>query len=333
MSVRVLQPGLLTTIQDTGRFGLQQFGVIVSGAMDSLSLRISNLLVGNPPEDPVLEITLIGPALQFEKETLIAIAGADLSPTVDGRRIKAWRPVWIKQQSRLEFGAPVRGCRAYLAVAGGFDVPLVLQSYSTYLRAGLGGFQGRSLQMGDQLNLRPASDRANRMVDRLSTDAGDEAVVEAKWSAGFNLCDTSLARPVRVITGGQFDWFTHASQQAFFQDEFTVTNQSDRMGYRLKGPSLQLVEPRELISEAVTMGSIQVPAQGDPIVLMADRPTTGGYPKIAQVVTADLPRLAQAKPLDRIRFEAISLDEAQQLYRTQQATLQMMQCGIALMDH
>lgn len=331
MSLRVIQPGLLTTVQDRGRFGLQQYGVIVSGAMDELSFRISNLLVGNRADSPALEITLTGPALHFERDALIAIAGADLSPRVDGKPIARWKPVWVRRQSRLEFGAPVRGCRAYLAVAGGFDVPLVLQSHSTYLRAELGGFNGRALMAGDDLQFLPASVWADRMIDRLKAKAGEETAVEANWSAGVDLVDTSLTRPIRVIAGGQFDWFTPASQKAFFHEAFTVSNQSDRMGYRLTGPTLQLIEPRDLISEAVTMGSIQVPAQGSPIVLMADRPTTGGYPKIAQVATVDLPRLAQARPLDKIRFQEITVNEAQQLYRHQEATLRKLQCGIRLM--
>ncbi|HEY0981652.1 biotin-dependent carboxyltransferase family protein [Schlesneria sp.] len=331
MSVRVIRPGLLTTVQDLGRFGHQQYGVSVGGAMDSISLRIANLLVGNASGSAALEITLAGPVLSFDHDALIAICGADLSPRVDGTPIASWRPVWVRQQSRLEFGPPVRGCRAYLAIAGGFDVPSVLNSQSTYLRANLGGFQGRALQAGDLLKTGPISDWGQAMIAELSALAGNQGRSEAKWFAGADLCELDLTPPVRVLCGGQFDWFTRASQQAFFREVFTVTNQSDRMGYRLKGPPLELVHPRELISEGVTMGSIQVPAGGQSIVLMADRPTTGGYPKIAQVATVDLARLAQARPQDKIRFTPISVDEAQQALRTQDATMQRLTSGLVLM--
>jgi antagonist of KipI len=332
MSIRVIRPGLLTTIQDLGRYGSQQFGVIVSGAMDPLALRISNLLVGNEQYDAVLEITLSGPALLFEQDALIAITGAHLSAAINGQAVPLWRPNWVRQGSLLEFGAPISGCRAYLSVAGGFDVPLVMHSRSTYLRARLGGFDGRPLQTGDLLNLRSASSFVSQQLQSMSERGSGRPFVATDWFAGLDLADYTDNPTIRVITGGQYDWFDDASRETFVSEPFSITSQSDRMGYRLAGPTLRFIQPRELISEAVTMGTVQVPPEGQPIILMADRPTTGGYAKIAQVATVDLPALAQLKPGAKIRFLMISVEEAQELYRSREAMMRRLGAGIAQMN-
>ncbi len=332
MSIRVNRPGLLTTIQDLGRYGLQQYGVIVSGAMDPLALRISNLLVGNEQHEAALEITLSGPALLFERDTLIAITGADLSAVIDGQRVPLWRPIFVKQGSLLEFGSPIRGSRAYMSVAGGFDVPLVMQSRSTYLRAGVGGFKGRPLQTGDVLHLRSASRFATRQLKRMSEKDSERPFVATTWFAGLDLATYADDPTIRVISGGQNDWFDDESREAFVSEPFRVTKQSDRMGYRLAGPTLRFIQPRELVSEAVTVGTIQVPPEGQPIILMADRPTTGGYAKIAQVATVDIPVLAQLKPGAQIRFLTISVEGAQELYRSRESIIQRLGCGIAQMN-
>ena len=332
MSIRVIRPGLLTTIQDQGRYGLQQFGVIVSGAMDPLALRIGNLLVGNEQHEAVLEITLSGPELVFEEETLIAITGADLSAVIDGQAVPLWRPILVRQGSRLEFGSPGRGCRAYLSVAGGVDVPLVMQSRSTYLRAQLGGFEGRPLQSGDLLNPRSASPSVSQRIKRMSERDSERLFVATDWFAGSDLAEYGDDPTIRVMSGGQSDWFDDESCEAFVSEPFSITRQSDRMGYRLAGPTLRFIQPRELISEAVTVGTVQVPPEGQPIILMADRPTTGGYAKIAQVATVDIPVLAQLKPGAKIRFLMISVDEAQELYRSREAMIRRLGCGIAQMN-
>ena len=332
MSIRVLRPGLFTTLQDLGRTGLQQYGVIVGGAMDPLALRIANLLVANDEGEAALEITLSGPSLVLDRDSLIAITGGELSPTIDGQPVPAWRPVWIRGGSRLDFGAKISGCRAYLSVSGGFDVPLVLHSRSTCLRGKFGGFQGRPLQTGDTLPLRPPSRRATERTICLANEADGRPFQSTSWYAGSDLQEDSNNPVIRVVAGGQFDWFPDESRQAFFSEEFQVTPQSDRMGYRLAGPPLAFRQSRELLSEAVTMGTVQVPPNGQPILLMADRPTTGGYAKIAQVVTVDLPILAQVLPGSRIRFQAISLAQAQDLYRSREAMIQRLRCGINLKD-
>lgn len=333
MSIQVIRPGLLTTLQDLGRYGFQRHGVVVSGAMDSVALRMANLLVGNEEAEGAIEITVMGPKLRFEKDSLIAICGGNLSPAVDGARIPEWRPVFIKKGCVLTFGREESGCRAYLAVAGGFDIPVVLGSRSTYLRAGIGGFHGRSLQAGDVLHFRRPSEQVIGRIQVLADKAGSEAFAASEWSIGLDVLPRYHDNPViRIIKGGQFDWFTEDSRDQFLNSEFQVTPQSDRMGYRLKGPLLQLSEPQELISEAVTMGTIQVPAEGNPIVLMSDRQTTGGYPKIAQVAAVDLPVLAQVRPGEKIFFQEISLEKAQKLLQKRERKIQLLKQGISLKE-
>jgi antagonist of KipI len=325
MSIKVIRPGLLTTVQDLGRNGFQRHGVVVSGAMDPFSLRIANLLVGNDEAEGALEITIIGPKLQFEEDSLIAICGGNLSPEIDGKSLPEWRPVLIKKGCVLSFGAAKSGCRAYLAVAGGLDIPVVMGSRSTYLRAGFGGFHGRALKKGDMLQTRTPSDlSAHFLYKKLRSNP----FAKSKWSVGSKLRPVTRNSVIRVTKGGQFDWFTESTKEQFFSSEFQVTSQSDRMGYRLSGSPLELTKPQELISEAVTAGTVQVPSEGNPIVLMADRQTTGGYPKIAQVITVDLPVLGQVKPGEKIRFKEVSLEEAQKLLRLQEQKIQLVKQAI-----
>ena len=331
MSIQVIRSGLLTSIQDLGRYGMQKYGVIVSGAMDSLALRVANSLVGNAEGEAALEITLQGPKLEFTEDSLIAICGGNLSPSVDGQAIPLWRPIFMKKGNVLTFGAAKSGCRAYLAAAGGFDIAVVMNSRSTYLRAGIGGYHGRALKDGDLLATQTPSEWAVRTMHHLSDKASGNSFAMSDGSVSKGLAVTYLSHSViRVIHGGEFHWFTSESQERFFKEEFLVTPHSDRMGYRLSGSKLLLSESRELVSEAVTVGTIQVPSDGNPIVLMADRQTTGGYPKIGQVATVDLPILAQMKPGDKIRFQEIHLQEAQQLFRMREKELLLLKQGLKL---
>lgn len=334
MSIRVLHSGLLTSVQDLGRHGYQRYGVVVGGAMDPLALRVANVLVGNPEGAAACEITWAGPALRFEHDALIAVCGADLTPRIAGQSVLSYRPVAVRRGSVLQFGAPRRGCRAYLAVAGSCDVPVVMGSRSTDLRARLGGYHGRSLQAGDVLSLGPPPESTRRRVHRWLHAADSRPFVFPTWSAAMDRTSTSGKEiVVRAMRGGQFDWFDKASQELFFQAEFEVTSQSDRMGYRLVGPMLRLAARRELISEAVSAGTIQVPPAGQPIALMADRPTTGGYPKIADAATVDLAALAQAWPGNKIRFEEVSLATAQQLLRKREAEFATLKLALALREN
>ncbi|PLT30757.1 biotin-dependent carboxyltransferase family protein [Peribacillus deserti] len=329
--IRIMKPGLLTSIQDLGRYGYQKYGVISSGVMDQLAHRIANLLVGNSENEATLELTLIGPALRFERDTLISICGADLSPAIDGIPVQLWKTIYIKSGSLLTFGRNQSGCRAYIAAAGGFSVPDVMGSKSTYLRAGIGGFEGRSLNTGDEVLFGMQSSLSAKMMDYLRKQQTDQPFSQLDWSVSSGLISFYKSNTkIRIIKGRQFDWFTKDSQKAFFSVPFQVTPQSDRMGYRLNGSKLEVENKAEMISEAVSFGTVQVPSNGSPIVLMADRQTTGGYPKIGQVPAVDLPLLAQAKPGDSLAFEEIPLEAAQNLYLKREQEIQHLKQGIIL---
>ena len=312
MTIEVLKPGALSTLQDLGRFGYQRYGVIVDGAMDERAHRVANLLVGNRESEATLEITLVGPTLAFDNAVVIAISGADLSPRVGDREVPMDRPVRLRAGSVLEFGRRRSGCRAYLAIRGGYAVAPVMGSKSTYLRGGFGGFAGRALRKGDAIAIgRP--DDATAAIAIGSDDDAAFVAPPSPWVAGTSPVTTETP-PVRVVTGPQWPFFTDVAQHDFATSAFTLTPNSDRMGYRLEGAKLALREPIEMISEGVSFGTIQVPPDGNPIILMADCQTTGGYPKIAQVASVDLPALAQMMPGQAMRFEPISLERAQELY-------------------
>jgi antagonist of KipI len=331
MSIKVLRPGLLTSLQDLGRYGYQKHGVIVSGGMDTYSLRAANILVGNVEREGVLEITLLGPSLMLEKDTLLAITGGDLSPSINGEPVPMWRPVYLKQDSILQFGACKSGCRAYLAVAGGYGIPAVMGSKSTYLRAGIGGFQGRALKEGDVLPLNSSQVQSARFMRQLVKKSVSDSFVSTSWFIGREHISRDARNiAVRVTRGNQFEQFTPESKEQFWNCPFKVTPQSDRMGYRLSGPALKLAEPLEMISEAVALGTIQVPPDGNPIILLADRQTAGGYPKIAQVAMADIPIVAQNKPGSEIWFQEISLAEAERLYVEREKYMQGLRRAINL---
>ncbi|PLT33934.1 biotin-dependent carboxyltransferase family protein [Bacillus sp. V5-8f] len=329
--ITIIKPGLLTSVQDLGRYGFQKYGVIASGVMDQLAYRISNLLVGNDENAATLEATLLGPTIKFHNDALISICGGDLSPSIDGQAVSNWRPVFVRGGSTLKFGPGKSGCRAYLAVAGGFSVPSVMNSKSTYLRAEIGGFFGRALKEGDQLTWGSPGKLSSSINDRLRKNVSENSFVESDWLASRDLIPDYANRPsIRVMEGREFDLFTKESQEIFFNEPFEVTSQSDRMGYRLKGPILTMEKAEEMISEAVGFGTIQVPSEGNPIVLLADRQTTGGYPKIGQIAFVDLTYLAQAKPGDRLRFSKVSLEEAQSLHLEQERRIKELRIGISL---
>ncbi|RNI28679.1 5-oxoprolinase subunit C family protein [Rufibacter latericius] len=321
MCISVEKPGLLSLVQDLGRFGYQKQGMVVSGAMDAFAFRLANLLVGNPENAPALELNLFGPSLRFQEDTLFALAGANLSPTLNGKPVPLHRPIFVRKGALLEFGSPVQGARTYLAVAGGVVVPLVMGSAATYARAGLGGWQGRALQKGDVLPVHSLS--SEQLLYWQQKCAPQESFVAANWSVSPDLLPRYEEHPtVRVIPGPEYGLFSEKAQEAFWQSDFLVTSASDRMGYRLEVLALQLRQPGELLSSAVTFGTVQVPANGNPIILMAEHQTTGGYPRIGQVISADLPVLAQVRPGKAIRFRQVSLAQAQELYYQQQKTLE-----------
>jgi antagonist of KipI len=320
-TIQIVKPGLLSTIQDLGRYGYQKYGVVVSGAVDGFAARVANLLVGNDERESVLEMTYQGPTLTFQSDSLIAICGGDLSPMIESTRVPLWRPVFVPAGSILSFYRPVTGIRAYLAIAGGFDVEEILGSKSTYLHAGFGGFQGRALQSGDVLPLRMPSLFSEQILQNLIRQSRQEMPFKASlWGvspAVFSyLPRHAEGEPVviRALEGLEFQRFIAESQQVFYNCSYQITTKSDRMGVRLSGSPLMQIQQQELLSEAVTAGTVQVPADGQPIVLLSDRQTTGGYPRIAQVVSVDLPVLGQCQPGTRIRFQKIPLSSAQALY-------------------
>ena len=330
MSLRILRPGLLTTVQDLGRCGYQHAGIIVSGAMDALALRVANLLVGNAETAAGLEITLLGPRIRFEADHLIALTGADLTPAINGQPVGRHRAVWVAAGADLAFGAAGAGCRAYLAVAGGVAVPPVLGSRATYLRAGFGGLHGRALLANDQLPVGEPSALGMRLARAISSFQPPKTWAQARWTPGPDLCPAPRPTPIiRALRGPEYAQFSLESQHYFWHAPFTVTAQADRMGYRLQGPALERLVETELLSSAVTFGTVQVPAGGQPIVLLADHQTTGGYPRLAQVITADFSALAQLRPGQAIRFSEVTLAEAQALYLARERRLRALQRGIA----
>lgn len=298
---KVIKPGLLTTVQDLGRWGYQQYGVPVAGAMDSFALRAANLLVGNDQTAACLEMAFLGPTLTVLADTAIAVTGADFAVQRNGRPLPLWRTVLVQAGDTLVFGGARHGCYGYLAVAGGIDVPVVMGSRATYLRGRLGGLAGRALQTGDVIHSLPAA-----------------ATREEKIFAPEYIPAYSTPIVVRAVPGPQEDYFTPAAVETFFTALYRVTKQADRMGYRLEGPQLAHRERADIISDGVSLGAVQVPGHGMPIVMMADRQTTGGYPKIATVISCDIGRLAQARPGAAVRFQRVTVTQAQELVREEE---------------
>ncbi|MFI2856126.1 biotin-dependent carboxyltransferase family protein [Paenibacillus sp. JSM ZJ436] len=332
MSIHVHRPGLLTTIQDSGRYGFQQYGVVVSGPMDTFAHRAGNLLVGNPPGYAALEMTLLGPVLEFQDAALIAICGGDFRAHINGSPLPLWRPVYVPAGSTLTVDAPKRGCRGVLAISGGLDVPLVMNSRSTYLRAGLGGLKGRALRAGDVLPVGARDEAIEPLLTAILKGMDREAQFgTVSWRISETLLPKYEEYPVlRLLEGPELHWLEEESQRELFSGTFTLQPQSDRMGCRLAGKPLRLGISRELASVPVTFGTVQLPPDGHPIVLMADRQTTGGYPRAGQVITADLPLLAQGKPGCRVRFQRVTLQEAQELLLQAELRLRQLEQSIVL---
>lgn len=305
MSITVIRPGLASTFQDCGRHGHQSLGIPVGGAMDLRAHQLANLIAGNTRDVATLEITLMGPTLRFDAPAVIAMTGADLSPTLNEAPAPMGRPLVVRPGDVLSFGARRSGVRTYLAWHGGIGLPPVMGSQSTWLRGQLGGFLGRALRKDDVLPLvaefRPGD------LDALARDLDAMSIYLPSTLAN------NPRERLRVMWGPHTGLFTRESIQTLLNNAYRIANESDRMGYRLQGPALHLKENRQLLSEGATFGSIQVPSDGLPIVLMADRQSIGGYPKIGHIATVDLPQLAQKMPGDEIHFEEISLAQAQQL--------------------
>lgn len=328
MALTVMRPGLLTTVQDLGRPAYQQYGMVVGGVMDEGAARVANLLVGNDEGMAVLELTMAGAELRTDEDIVISICGGDMEVEADGTPVPLWRPVLWREGSALSFLTCRSGCRAYLAVSGGIDVRLVMGSRSTYLRAGIGGLEGRALRTGDKLSVFPSA--PGSMQAQVKEMLLHEQGGTMPWHAGHFATMHTPMPIIRIMPGTHLDRLSEEGKHALLQTAFRVGVRSDRMGYRLEGATLQLDTKEELLSEAVAAGTIQVPGDGQPIVLLADRQTTGGYPRVAQVAAVDLPIFAGLKPGDEVRFQLIMHQEAERLLLDRERDMDILRAGISL---
>jgi len=316
MSLRIIRPGLLTTLQDRGRYGLQHLGVVPCGPMDAVAFELANALVGNREGEAAIELTLLGPEIEFERDALVAICGAQFDATLAGRALPLNRPVLVEKKSVLKTGRSLLGSRAYLAVAGGIATAPVLGSRSTYLPARFGGLQGRLLRAGDNLPL--IDDVASLSLQRYEKLGGKKNIADLRsvsWSAPSLTLPEREPIVIHAMEGRHHAHFDAAARRAFFEATWKVSPDSNRMGFRLAGPVLARAEALEILSEPACLGTVQVPANGLPIALMADRQTTGGYPKIAEIAAADVPRLAQLAPGGKVQFARCTLEQAGELRR------------------
>jgi len=298
MGFRVLKGGMLTTVQDFGRNGYQSQGFSVGGAMDVRSFKTANMLLDNPENEAVLEITLIGPVLEFTSSTIIAITGGDFSPTLNGEPVPMYTAVYVNKGDVLKFGSARTGTRCYVAFSGYLDIPVVMGSRCTSLKSKIGGFKGRKLEAGDYVSLRIKRQYLPFFLSR-------------KLPVPDYDSDPGV---LRVVMGPQDSLFSKQGIETFLNSEYTVTSDFDRMGCRLDGPIIAPKKTSDIISDGIAFGAIQVPSAGKPIILLADRQTTGGYAKIATIVSVDIPKLVQKKTDQKIRFQTVTIQEAQKLY-------------------
>ncbi len=298
MQLEILEPGLMTTVQDGGRYGYQASGFSVCGCMDLKAMREANLLVNNPPGEAVLEMIYMGGSFRFSCDCFFALTGADLQPRLNDKEIPCCQAVRAMAGDLLRCRTARNGRYGYLAVTGGFLIPEALGSKSTHLKCTIGGFQGRKLEKGDIL---PLCTETSLLLH----------LNQKKISYKEYLPEVSI----RVVPGPQYDNFTQEGKRTFGGEKYVVSGESDRMGYRLEGPAVGLCGKADIISDAVAEGSVQVPSNGMPMVLLADRQTTGGYAKIGTVISVDLPRLVQCMPGSAVRFSWVTVGEAQALYR------------------
>ncbi|TDW99222.1 5-oxoprolinase subunit C family protein [Dinghuibacter silviterrae] len=316
MGIQVIKQGMADSLQDLGRKGYQHLGINPGGVMDEVAFRVANMLVGNEPTEAVIELHFPAGVFLFQEEALIALSGADFGATVNRIPLPVNTPVVVGQNSVLEFKGAVRGARCYLAVRDGFHVPRWLNSYSTNLKAGAGGYNGRTLEKQDEIPL------FGRGIHPSIT--GNRDAVVLPWKADVQPMYRQ-GSAIRLVEGREWSWINEASRQLLLSLPFTITAHSDRMGYRLKGPSLKAVFPDQLISTGVTRGTLQLLPSGELIILMADHQSTGGYPRVAHVAGVDIPRLAQCRPGERVAFELITGAEAEDLLVARDQYIQQLQ--------
>ena len=314
MSIKILKSGILTSVQDLGRKRFRRFGINPTGAMDATAARLINILLGNDENEAVLEMHFPAPEIQFEGSAVFAVGGADFSVVLNGESIEIWRPFFAEKGSILRFDKKNFGSRAYIAVKGGFRIKKWLNSSSTNLIANIGGFEGRSLRTEDELFFRQRT-------------TNNEQRTNIKIS--FRLIPFYSHFPtVRVIEGAEFDLLTALSQETFLKEDFAISKNSDRMGFRLQGKPIYLFDEKEMISSAVNFGTIQLLPDGQLIILMADHQTTGGYPRIVNVIGIDLPLVAQLGAGDKVAFHLISIEEAENLLLDFEKNLNLLKTAV-----
>lgn len=304
-AIRIIEPGFLTTIQDLGRFGYQQYGMPVCGAMDSYSLRLANWLVDNEINEACLEISFIGPRIEFLFDAIIGISGAEMRPELNGKELAMNEAIFAKAGDVLSFVGMVAGARSYLSISGGFDIHSVMDSKSTYLRGKIGGYKGRKLEENDLVPI-----------------FGNKEKYKKRKVPLHMLRKFSSENAIRIIPGPELGRFEMESVIKFMTSSYSISVESDRMGYRLEGPVLDHLNGADINSAGLSLGTIQVPGNGKPIIMMADRQTVGGYTRLANVISVDIPLLGQMKPGDKLNFQEISLEKAQNLLQMENLQIQ-----------
>lgn len=312
-TLSVLEPGLFTTVQDLGRPGHARVGVSAAGAADAVALRLANRLAGNPDGAPALEMTLVGGTFRFDAPGFVAVAGAEMRASIDGRPLPAWSAAPVPAGATLACGAAAAGARAVLAVGGGLVVPPFLGSASTHVPSRLGGLEGRALRPGDLLRLGAADSIPDPRPRHVRPDL---------LAALATTIATGAVVTLRVTSGPQADRFDEQARRLFAGSEYRVSGASDRMGLRLEGPPVAPPGRGAMLTEGMPLGAIQIPPAGRPVILFVDHQTTGGYPVIASIASVDLPAVAQLRPGGRVRFATITLDEARRLLRERAAALE-----------
>jgi biotin-dependent carboxylase-like uncharacterized protein len=308
-SLAILSGGFLTTVQDLGRDHCAHLGLSPSGAADNVSLRLGNLLVGNPPGAAAFEMTLSGATVVFNSSFPIALTGSAFEATLDGTAVACWQTLLVRPGQTLRCGSATSGARCYLCVGGGLQVEPILASSSTHLQAALGGAGGRPVKSGDFFTVGHSVDSESALSIRLD-------ILEYLFKPG----------PLRTTSGMQIELFTAAERSMFFSSTYVVKEESNRTGLRLSGPPLNHRVREDLVTEGVSLGAIQIPPGGEPIILFVEHPTTGGYPKIANVVSADMHRVGQLRPRDDVRFEFVTIDEALSLLHERESFLKPENC-------
>jgi len=325
MSITILKPGMMSSVQDLGRWGFQQYGVPIGGAMDKVSATLANIICGNDENEAVIEMTLHGTSIMFNEAAFCAIVGGGCKAYIDDVELPFNRLLWIPAFSIIKTTANLQGCRSYLSVSGGFNVKKIMGSSSTYTPSGIGGINGRNLITGDML----AFKREQNLHAASNLHMLPSGVGISHWHTADLVEVTANVAIVHAIKGPEFDRFNAASQEDIFNSMFTISSQSNRMGYRLEGKKFMLEHKTEMVSTAVTAGIVQVTHEGDPIILMADAQTTGGYPRIARICAADISLLAQTRPGVKIQFKEIREEESLMRYNRIVEAMKRVKVGLS----